>query len=106
VSPRLFCSGLKVYRLPPASSVASDASVMKLAIGQLVNGLSCHGSAMVIEDSDLEPKIDAMMREDIITEFYGPSRWKELSKKTSSKILKCGDGSCWKMFNPVASLIT
>nr|GFB41312.1 hypothetical protein [Tanacetum cinerariifolium] len=63
VSPRLFCSGLKVYRLPPASSVASDASVMKLAIGQLVNGLSCHGSAMVIEDSDLEPKIDAMMRE-------------------------------------------
>ncbi|GKE91377.1 hypothetical protein Tco_1572472, partial [Tanacetum coccineum] len=30
---------------------------------------------------------------DIVAEFYGPSRWKELSKKTSSKILSCGDGS-------------
>nr|GEW97737.1 hypothetical protein [Tanacetum cinerariifolium] len=33
---------------------------------------------------------------DIIAEFYGPSLWKELSKETSSKILPCGDGSCWK----------
>ncbi|GKD07993.1 hypothetical protein Tco_1187678, partial [Tanacetum coccineum] len=42
---------------------------------------------------------------DIIAEFCGPSRWKELSKETSSKILPCGDGSCWKAFKPVASLI-
>nr|GEV01942.1 protein DETOXIFICATION 54 [Tanacetum cinerariifolium] len=33
---------------------------------------------------------------DIIAEFYGPSRWKELIKETSSKILPCGDRSCWK----------
>nr|GFB61076.1 reverse transcriptase domain-containing protein [Tanacetum cinerariifolium] len=31
---------------------------------------------------------------DIIAEFCGPSRWKELSKETRSKILPCGDGSC------------
>nr|GEU85964.1 hypothetical protein [Tanacetum cinerariifolium]GEV58002.1 hypothetical protein [Tanacetum cinerariifolium] len=43
--------------------------------------------------------------EDIIAEFYGPFRWKELSKETSSKILPCGDGSCWKTFKPIASLI-
>nr|GEY79928.1 hypothetical protein [Tanacetum cinerariifolium] len=31
---------------------------------------------------------------DGITEFCCPSRWKELRKETSSKILPCGDGSC------------
>nr|GFB65090.1 hypothetical protein [Tanacetum cinerariifolium] len=31
---------------------------------------------------------------------------KELSKETSSKILPYGDGSCWKTFKPIASLIT
>ncbi|GJZ07748.1 hypothetical protein Tco_0542031, partial [Tanacetum coccineum] len=36
--------------------------------------------------------------------FCGPSRWKELIKETSSKILPCGDGSCWKTFKPIASL--
>ncbi|GJX93214.1 zinc finger, CCHC-type containing protein [Tanacetum coccineum] len=38
---------------------------------------------------------------DIIAEFCGPSRWKELSKETSSKILLCGDRSCWKTFKPM-----
>ncbi|GJU57460.1 putative reverse transcriptase domain-containing protein [Tanacetum coccineum] len=38
---------------------------------------------------------------DIIAEFYSPSQRKELSKETSSKILPCGDGSCWKTFKPV-----
>ncbi|GKC40130.1 hypothetical protein Tco_1052514 [Tanacetum coccineum] len=47
-----------------------------------------------------EPKIDAMMRD-----FLDPSRWKELSKETSSKILLGGDGSCRKTFKPIASLI-
>ncbi|GKA60523.1 hypothetical protein Tco_0759930 [Tanacetum coccineum] len=42
---------------------------------------------------------------DIIVEFYGPSRWKKLSKESGSKILPCGDGSCWKAFKPIASLI-
>nr|GEU39105.1 hypothetical protein [Tanacetum cinerariifolium] len=34
--------------------------------------------------------------QDIVAKFYGPSRWKELSKEMSIKILPCGDGSCWK----------
>nr|GEW79757.1 hypothetical protein [Tanacetum cinerariifolium] len=43
--------------------------------------------------------------EDIVAKFYGSSRQKELSNETSSKILLCGDGSCWKTFKQVASLI-
>nr|GEW02760.1 hypothetical protein [Tanacetum cinerariifolium] len=71
---------------------------LKLTTGRLVNGSSCGGSDMIIKDLDLEPK-------DIVAKFYGPFRSKELSKKTSSKILPCGDGSCWNMFKPIASLI-
>ncbi|GJS56148.1 hypothetical protein Tco_0629510 [Tanacetum coccineum] len=93
VSPRLFCSGLKVYHLPPASSVREDAysikvvseqdelpssvqldfrarlngvwmvEVTKLTTGRLVNGSSCDGIDMVIKNLDLKPKIDAMMRD-------------------------------------------
>ncbi|GJZ55613.1 hypothetical protein Tco_0610806 [Tanacetum coccineum] len=55
---------------------------------------------MIIKNLDLKPMIDAMMRD-----FLYPSRWKKLSKEKSSKILPCGDGSCWKMFKPVANLI-
>ncbi|GJY33722.1 hypothetical protein Tco_0418191 [Tanacetum coccineum] len=36
-----------------------------------------------LDTEDLEPEIDAMIKE-----FLNPSRWKELSKKTSSKILQ------------------
>nr|GEV33382.1 hypothetical protein [Tanacetum cinerariifolium] len=43
--------------------------------------------------------------QDIVAEFCDSSRWKELSKETSSKILPCGDGSFWKTFKPIASLI-
>nr|GEV04682.1 integrase, catalytic region, zinc finger, CCHC-type, peptidase aspartic, catalytic [Tanacetum cinerariifolium] len=50
---------------------------------------------MVINNLDLEPKVDVMMRD-----FLHPSWWKELIKETSSKILPCGDGSCWKTFKP------
>nr|GFB26503.1 hypothetical protein [Tanacetum cinerariifolium] len=71
-----------------------------LATGRLVSGSSCDGIDMVVKDLDLEPKVDAMMRK-----FLDPSWWKELSKETSSKILLCGDGSCWKTFKPLASLI-
>ncbi|GJS12751.1 hypothetical protein Tco_0407223 [Tanacetum coccineum] len=42
---------------------------------------------------------------DIVAEFCGPSRWKELSKESGSKILLCGDGSYWKAFKPIASFI-
>ncbi|GJT23801.1 reverse transcriptase domain-containing protein [Tanacetum coccineum] len=35
---------------------------------------------------------------DVILEFCSPSRWKELSKETSSKILPGGDGSCRKTY--------
>nr|GEX50256.1 hypothetical protein [Tanacetum cinerariifolium] len=38
-------------------------------------------------------------------DIYSPFWWKELSKELGSKILPCGDGSCWKMFKPIASLI-
>ncbi|GJW53136.1 zf-CCHC domain-containing protein [Tanacetum coccineum] len=44
-------------------------------------------------------------KKDIIAEFCSPSRWKELSMETSSKILPCGDGSCLKTFKLIASLI-
>nr|GEY60456.1 hypothetical protein [Tanacetum cinerariifolium] len=70
-------------------------SVVKLTTGRSVNGLFCGGSDMVIKNFDLEPKIDAMIRDSL-----DPFRWKELSKETSSKILSCGDGSCWKTFKP------
>nr|GEV97210.1 hypothetical protein [Tanacetum cinerariifolium] len=59
----------------------------KLTTGRLVNGSSCGGIDMVIKKLDIEPK-------DIVAKFYGPCRWKELSKETSSKIFPCGDGSC------------
>nr|GEX94865.1 hypothetical protein [Tanacetum cinerariifolium] len=75
-------------------------SVTKLTTGPLVNDSSCDEIDMVIKDLDLEPKIAAMMRD-----FLDPSRQKEVSKETSSKILLCADGSYWKMFKPVASLI-
>ncbi|GKF78342.1 hypothetical protein Tco_0233910, partial [Tanacetum coccineum] len=50
-------------------------------------------------------KLMLLEHQDIIAEFFSPSRWKELSKKRSSKIILCGDGSCWKTFKPIASLI-
>nr|GEV84527.1 hypothetical protein [Tanacetum cinerariifolium] len=74
--------------------------VAKLTTDRLVNGSSCGRIGTVIKDLDLEPKVDAMMRD-----FFNPSRWKELSKEASSKILPCREGSCWKTFKPIASLI-
>nr|GEV65793.1 hypothetical protein [Tanacetum cinerariifolium] len=70
---------------------------MKLTTDRLVNGSSCDGNDMVIKKLDLEPK-------DIVAEFYGPSWWKELSNEMSSKILPCGDGSCWKTFKPITEV--
>ncbi|GJS38700.1 hypothetical protein Tco_0563743 [Tanacetum coccineum] len=72
--------------------------VKKLTTGRLVNGSSCDGIDMVIKNLDLEPK-------DIIAVFCGPSRWKELSKESGSKILLSRDGSCWKAFKPITSLV-
>ncbi|GJY01243.1 protein PIN-LIKES 6, partial [Tanacetum coccineum] len=43
--------------------------------------------------------------QNIAAEFCSPSWWKELSKESGSKILPCGDGSCWKTFKPIAILI-
>nr|GEZ03539.1 hypothetical protein [Tanacetum cinerariifolium] len=95
----------------------------------LIDGSPCGAIDMVIKDLDLETKIDAMMmdfleyvletspcfrkrftlmllgNQDVISKFCSPSRWKELSKETSSNILPSGDGSCWKTFKPTASLI-
>ncbi|GJW33918.1 hypothetical protein Tco_0053950 [Tanacetum coccineum] len=61
-------------------------SVTKLTSGQLVDSSSRNGIDMGIKDLDLEPKIDAMMRE-----FLDPSRWNKLSKEMSSKILLADD---------------
>nr|GEX56249.1 hypothetical protein [Tanacetum cinerariifolium] len=71
---------------------------------------------MIIEDLDLEPKIDAMMRDflkevletslcfgkrctlmllehqDIISKFSSLSRWEKLSNEMSGEILPRGDG--------------
>ncbi|GKD09388.1 hypothetical protein Tco_1189073, partial [Tanacetum coccineum] len=77
-----------------------ERGVSKLTTGRLVNGSSCGGINMVLKYLDLEPKIDAMMRD-----VLDPSWWKELSTETSSKILPCEDGSYWKTFKPIASLI-
>nr|GEX72775.1 hypothetical protein [Tanacetum cinerariifolium] len=71
-----------------------------LTTSRLIDGSPCCGINMVIKDLDLEPKIDAMMRD-----FLDASRWKDLRKKTSTKILPSRDGSCRKMFKPIASLI-
>ncbi|GKG35157.1 hypothetical protein Tco_0440311, partial [Tanacetum coccineum] len=72
----------------------------EFATGGTVNlALKMKGD-MIIKNLHLKPTIDAMMRD-----FLYPSRWKELSKETSSKILPCGDGPCWKSFKPVSGLI-
>ncbi|GJU28029.1 hypothetical protein Tco_1166650 [Tanacetum coccineum] len=92
VSPTLFCTGLKVYHFPPASSVVSEqdelplsirldfrarldggrmysghleakVEVTKLTTGRLVNGSSSDGIDMIIKKLDLEPKVYAMMRD-------------------------------------------
>ncbi|GJY75183.1 hypothetical protein Tco_0480299 [Tanacetum coccineum] len=60
---------------------------MKLTTSQLIDDLSCGGIDMVIKDLDLEPKINAIMRD--FLEVLKSSWWKELSKETSSKILPC-----------------
>ncbi|GKB47107.1 hypothetical protein Tco_0897860 [Tanacetum coccineum] len=73
---------------------------MKLTTGRLIDGSPCGGIGTVRKDLDVEPKINAMMR-DFLDLFW----WKELSKETSSKILPDGDGSCKKTFKPIASLI-
>ncbi|GKA32744.1 hypothetical protein Tco_0719111 [Tanacetum coccineum] len=73
--------------------------VTKLTTGRLVNGSSCDGIVMVIKNLDLEPK-------DIIAKFCGPSRWKELSKESGSKILPCGDGSCYIVEGVISSTLS
>ncbi|GJR95202.1 hypothetical protein Tco_0267376, partial [Tanacetum coccineum] len=86
---QMYSGHLEAKRLP--------VFVTKLTTDRLIDGSSCDGIDMVIKDLDLEPKNDAMTRDFL--------EWKELSKETSSKILSCGDGSCWKTFKLVASLI-
>ncbi|GJR04101.1 retrotransposon gag domain, retroviral aspartyl protease [Tanacetum coccineum] len=81
---------------------------MKLTTGRLINGSSCGGIEFGHKRFGLEAKDrchDDGLFGDIIAEFRCPSRWEELSKESGSKILPCGDGSCWKTFKLVASLI-
>ncbi|GJW69842.1 hypothetical protein Tco_0126759 [Tanacetum coccineum] len=75
--------------------------VVELATGGALNLVLKVKRDMIVENLDLKLKIDAMMRDFL----ESPSRWKELSKDTGSKILPSGDGSCRKTFKPIASLI-
>nr|GEZ81078.1 hypothetical protein [Tanacetum cinerariifolium] len=75
--------------------------IAEFAVDGAVNLVLKMKGDMIIKNLDLKPTIDAMMRG-----FLDPSRWKELSKESDNKILLCSDGSCWKTFKPVASLIT
>ncbi|GJS26213.1 hypothetical protein Tco_0486833 [Tanacetum coccineum] len=71
--------------------------VAELASGGPVNFTLKMNRDMIIENLDLEPMINAMLR--------SPSQWKDLSKEMGSKILPSGDGSCRKTFKPIASFI-
>ncbi|GJU89758.1 hypothetical protein Tco_1302181 [Tanacetum coccineum] len=63
-------------RMARSSNIAQETGLgTKLTTGRLVNGSSCDGIDMVIKNLDLELK-------DIIAEFCGPSRCKELSKES------------------------
>ncbi|GJV37719.1 hypothetical protein Tco_1410196 [Tanacetum coccineum] len=101
-----------------------------LTTGRLIDGAPCGGIEPVINDLDLKPKIDTMMRDvlklvletspcfgkrftlmllehqDVISGFGSSSRWKELSKETGSEILLSGNGSRGKSFKLISSLIT
>ncbi|GJW68718.1 hypothetical protein Tco_0123142 [Tanacetum coccineum] len=74
--------------------------ITNLVADSVVNFTFEMNGDMFKENLDLEPKIDAMMRDFL----KSPSRWEELSKETSSNMLPSGDGSCWKKFKPIASL--
>ncbi|GJR78763.1 hypothetical protein Tco_0149548 [Tanacetum coccineum] len=54
---------------------------MKLTTGQLVNGSSCDGIDMVIKNLDLEPKVDAMMR-DFCSILHLEGIWKAFGRYT------------------------
>nr|GEZ28793.1 hypothetical protein [Tanacetum cinerariifolium] len=75
--------------------------IAEFAISNAVNFALKMKGDMVIKNLNLKPMTDAMMRD-----FLDPSWWIELSKEMSSKILPCGDGSCWKTCKTIASFIT
>ncbi|GKE35446.1 hypothetical protein Tco_1454768 [Tanacetum coccineum] len=70
--------------------------------GQMARSFNNAQDSSALRSQSLPPSDWSM---DIVAEFCGPSWWKELSKESGSKILPCGDGSCWKAFKPIASLI-
>ncbi|GKB06878.1 hypothetical protein Tco_0835111 [Tanacetum coccineum] len=82
--------------------------ITEFAAGGTVNlALKMKGD-MIIKKFGFEANDQCHNKElfgDIIAESCSPSRWKELSKESGSKILPCGDGSCLKAFKPIASLI-
>ncbi|GJV32131.1 hypothetical protein Tco_1392531 [Tanacetum coccineum] len=74
--------------------------IAEFAAGGAVNFALKMKGDMIIKKLNLKSTNNDMMMD-----FLDPSRWKELSKETSSKILLCGDESYWKTFKPIASLI-
>ncbi|GJV30003.1 hypothetical protein Tco_1386451 [Tanacetum coccineum] len=63
--------------------------IAEFAGGGVVNLVLKMKGDMIINKLDLKPTIDAVMRD--FWRFYGPFRWKELSKKIRCKILPCGE---------------
>nr|GEV21672.1 hypothetical protein [Tanacetum cinerariifolium] len=113
VSPRLFCSGLKVYYLPIALLHRSKMSFHQ-ALDLIFNldEVAVRCTRDILRQRDCLDRLSeipwviltfvVIEGEDIVAKFCSPSRWKELSKETSSKILPCGDGTCWKTMTNLA----
>nr|GFB68433.1 hypothetical protein [Tanacetum cinerariifolium] len=92
-----------IIKVRSSNSAHDSSSFCHVACHRsLVNGLPCDQIDMIIEDLDLKPKIDAMVRDFL----ESPSWWKELSKETRSKILSSGDGSHGETLKPIASLVS
>ncbi|GJS47223.1 hypothetical protein Tco_0597344 [Tanacetum coccineum] len=75
--------------------------IVELATGSAVNFTLKIKGDMVVKKFDLKPTIDAMMR-DFLEQSFPVER---IEQGKSSKILPCGDGSFWKPFKPISSLI-
>nr|GEW34845.1 hypothetical protein [Tanacetum cinerariifolium] len=113
-----------LFLVPYLASVSSSASFTGISVSvplvppsAVISSLSFLYSSPLVKDieftflvmgdlsSSLINSFSGALLVDIVVKFCVPSRWKELSKEMSSKILLCGDGSCWKTFKPVASLM-
>ncbi|GKE66725.1 hypothetical protein Tco_1520886, partial [Tanacetum coccineum] len=77
-----------------------DVLIAEFAVGGAVNLEHEMKGDMIIKKFGFEAN-DRWRDEGLFRSFP----WKKLSKESGSKILPCGDGSCWKTFKPISSLI-